>query len=83
MILDAPVRIAHFAVRGLRSDGAPVQFTDTEQALQALAQRMDYRVARVYEARQNCSDAIELAGWLGLDKELVESAKEILARCSR
>jgi len=81
--LDGDAKIAHFAVRGLRGDGAPVAAADTGDALRALAERMDYRIQRVSQAQKSESDAIELAGYLGLDKELVESAKEILARCSR
>ncbi|MBV8688642.1 MAG: hypothetical protein JOZ59_00920 [Candidatus Eremiobacteraeota bacterium] len=75
--------VAHFVVGALRNGGSPVQFGGTDEALRALAQRMDYGVRRVREAPQNTSDAIELAELLGLDKELVQSAKEMLARCNR
>ncbi|MBV8727859.1 MAG: hypothetical protein JO233_08735, partial [Candidatus Eremiobacteraeota bacterium] len=73
--------ITHFAVGGLRSDGMPAA-AGTQHALRALAERMDYRIQRVREAQKSASDALELAGWLGLDKELVTSAKEILAQCN-
>jgi len=81
--LDTDERTAHFAVRGLRSNGVAPEWRDTEHALHALAQRMDYRIERVTEAPAGASDALEVAAWLGLDKELLETAKEMLARCSR
>ncbi len=81
--LDAQAEIAHFAVGRLRSDGTPPEFAGTEDALRALAERMDYRIERAPQAREAASDALELAAWLGLDKELVQSAKDILSRCSR
>jgi len=82
MVVDAAAETAHFAVAGFRGDGSVPGFTSTEDALSTLNRRIDYRIERVHEAPQPASDALQLARWLGLDKELVESAKEILARCS-
>lgn len=72
--------VPHFAVRGLRSASATSEAKDTKGALRELATRMDYRIDRVTQERDRASDAIELARLLGLDKELVEKAKEILTQ---
>lgn len=75
--------VPHFAVRGLHGTGAQAEVQDIKEALRALASRMDYRIERVTDAGDRASDAIELAGLLGLDKELIENAKQILSQWTR
>lgn len=66
--------VAHFAVRGLRRRPATVQAQSLDEALAALGNSMDYTVERVSAEGESTADAIFLAGLLGLDPALIESA---------
>jgi DNA mismatch repair ATPase MutS len=69
----------HFAVRGLRGIPQPPPTGDLHQALAALAASMDYSIAEVGPDDVADGDAIALASLLGLDAELVETARRHLA----
>jgi 2-methylisocitrate lyase-like PEP mutase family enzyme len=50
------------------------QAQNLDEALDALAKSMDYTIERVTADRESTADAIFLAGLLGLDPALIESA---------
>ncbi len=77
--LAAAARVRHFAVRGLRGVPAPPATDDIGDALELLAQSMDYRVAEVGAGENPRADAIALASVLGLDRALVEAAYRALS----
>ena len=67
----------HFAVRGLRR--APARGSgDLRVALAALAEAMDYSLEEVGADAPLQADALALASLLGLDADLVESARRFL-----
>lgn len=69
-------KVAHYAVRGLRAAPEPEPSSDPEAALDALARSMDYTLERVGADSESSADAIFLARLLGLDGELIESARQ-------
>jgi hypothetical protein len=72
--IAADAQVPHFAVRGLRRRPAMAQAQNLDEALDALAKSMDYTIERVTADRESTADAIFLAGLLGLDPALIESA---------
>lgn len=66
--------VPHFAVRGLRGRPEMPEAQSLNEALAALAKSMDYTIERVTADRAGTADAIFLAGLLGLDPALIESA---------
>jgi len=68
----------HFAVRGLRGIPTARSGEDIGRVLAALADCMDYRIEELSEDRHRSSDALALAGLLGVDEEIVERARAIV-----
>ncbi|MGA8532887.1 MAG: hypothetical protein WB615_02125 [Candidatus Tumulicola sp.] len=68
----------HFAVRGVRGIPRPPSTGDLNQALAALAASMDYTIVEVGKDAATGADAIALASLLGLDDELVDTARRYL-----
>jgi hypothetical protein len=72
--------VAHFAIAGLA--GSPLDLRparDLHAALDAIAAAMDYRIVRVEGDARSASDALAVAGLLGLDPAIVERAARIVA----
>jgi DNA mismatch repair ATPase MutS len=75
--IAAAAGVRHFAVRGLRRTPKPGR-GDLRAALGALAEAMDYSLEEVGADAPLPADALALASLLGLDAELVESARRFL-----
>lgn len=69
----------HFAVAGLRSVPAAPSTPDLAAALEAIGGAMDYRIVRVGDEGHVPSDAIALAGLLGLGDAFIAEARAALA----
>jgi hypothetical protein len=67
--------IAGLGGRSLDLHAAP----DFHAALDAIAAAMDYRIVAVDGAARSASDALAVAGLLGLDPEIVERAAALFA----
>ena len=70
----------HFSVRGLRPIVQLVPTADVGEALNALAEAMDYSIGEVSRNELPRGDAIALTGLLGIDKRFVERALRALSR---
>jgi hypothetical protein len=72
--------VAHFTIAGLGEGSLDVRAAgDIRAALDAVAHAMDYRIIRVAGEAHAHSDALALAGLLGLDPAIVERAAELYA----
>ncbi|HLY03484.1 MAG TPA: hypothetical protein VKR56_13445 [Candidatus Cybelea sp.] len=76
----AAAGVAHFAVRGLKGIRTLPAARDLKGALDALADSMDYTIAKVGGDEAPQADAIALAALLGLDSEFVEAAYRALSQ---
>jgi DNA mismatch repair protein MutS2 len=76
----AAAGVRHFAVRGLREvpQRAPTQ--SVGDALAALGEAMDYRIAEVGPGEQPRADAIALTALLGIDDQFVDAAYRALSQ---
>lgn len=73
-------QVPHYAIAGLRALPEPPANRNLEldDALDRIAQLMDYRVARVVDDALPQADALALADVLGLDGELIARARAAL-----
>jgi DNA mismatch repair protein MutS2 len=72
--------VRHFAVRGLRGIPRRPPTGDAAEALAALAEAMDYRIAEVPRDELPRGDAIALTALLGLDGNFVDAAYQALVQ---
>jgi DNA mismatch repair ATPase MutS len=72
--------VRHFAVRGLRGIPRHPPTNDVGQALEALADAMDYTIAEVPGDELPRGDAIALTALLGIDREFVDAAYRALVK---
>jgi DNA mismatch repair ATPase MutS len=73
------LEITHFQVKGLDKDLlAKYHNHIREQGIDILNKCMDYRLERVKSKRDFPQDAIRIAGLLGFDQEILETAKNIM-----
>lgn len=70
--------VRHFAVRGLRPVANLVPTDDVTEALNALADAMDYSIGEVLPDQVPRGDALALTALLGIDRPFVERAFEAL-----
>ncbi len=77
--IAADARVAHYAVAGLREPPkAGGAIASVDDAIDRIAEVMDFRVSRVDENAEPRADALALAEVLGLDAALVARAREVL-----
>jgi hypothetical protein len=73
--------VPHFTIAGLGPRSLDAHAArDIHAALDAVAQAMDYRIIAVDGDAHSHSDALALAGLLGLDSTIVDRAAELYAR---
>jgi len=73
------LEITHFQVKGLDKDLlAKYHNHIREKGIDILNKCMDYRLERVTSKRDFPQDAIRIAGLLGFDQEILETAKNIM-----
>ncbi|MDP9018791.1 MAG: hypothetical protein M3N19_10770 [Candidatus Eremiobacteraeota bacterium] len=70
----------HYAVRGLRGAPHEAPSENLQEALAALARLMDYTIEPVTDDRAGSADALFLAGMLGLDRNFIQTAWQMLAK---
>lgn len=76
----ADASVPHFSIAGLGSRSLDAHAArDIHAALDAVAQAMDYRIVAVSGESHAHSDALALAGLLGLDAPIVDRAAELYA----